>query len=885
MILVIFVGCLIPYFLGGLYLNSFLKDWLYNNSIRNSQQTLNQVDELIERSLIADMKEEVNYLASLDILKNSEQQLNNYSRYSEDVNYSMISKIESSIADYFRTMKESHPTINFIFFGNEDGGYIEYPRFTPSQSYDPRLRPWYKYSIWERDIVISEPYMTNVTQDMVVSFTKSVFRGEESIGVIGISVNLEELSNSISKLKIGKTGYVMLLSPENKFIVATKHMDWILKTPRELGLDDFEIMNSGEAATFETVVDGEVSVLNTLTTGSNGLHVITVMSKDEILQNANIITSILLMIFIVTLACVFFMVFQISKYITRPILEIASVINHMTDFDFSFEENSKVDDYAKREDEIGTVSSALLDMHNNFKELMTQVNHINNEIMDIDIEKKKQLVVELSQFNPFHNVISSMNALMNRIDQYVKELRDKNQEMQGKNELLTASEEELIAQVEEIEKQKEYINFIAYHDALTGLPNRRSFIEDLENRINSDQKGAVILLDIDDFKGINDTQGHVFGDRVLQEIANRLQTIGKSRIFVSRFGGDEFLIHLECEPGDQKLELCLNNICQLFDEKLTIDEFDIEIHFSMGISLFPMDSKDVNQLVMNADLAMYSVKSAGKNGYKLFDFAMMDGQIKKSNIEAILREAIEKDGFKMVYQPKIDVKSGKINSYEALLRLKEYNVPPSIFIDIAEKNGSIIKIGRIVTHKVIKQIADWKQEGLEIKPISFNFSANQLHDNGYLQFLQDQLEKYQVETKNIEIEITENIFMENQQITRMFLKQLKELGIRISIDDFGSGFSSLNYLAFHPVDSVKLDRSLSLKFLELDNMKVMDSLISLVHSLGLNVIAEGIEELEQVQRLCLTDCDLIQGYFFSKPIEVEQISSIHYKIYKDYRNQ
>jgi EAL domain-containing protein (putative c-di-GMP-specific phosphodiesterase class I) len=220
-----------------------------------------------------------------------------------------------------------------------------------------------------------------------------------------------------------------------------------------------------------------------------------------------------------------------------------------------------------------------------------------------------------------------------------------------------------------------------------------------------------------------------------------------------------------------------------------------------------------------------------------------------------------------------------------LLRLKEHNVPPSIFIDIAEKNGSIIKIGRIVTHKVIKQIADWKQEGLEIKPISFNFSANQLHDNGYLQFLQDQLEKYQVETKNIEIEITENIFMENQQITRMFLKQLKELGIRISIDDFGSGFSSLNYLAFHPVDSVKLDRSLSLKFLELDNMKVMDSLISLVHSLGLNVIAEGIEELEQVQRLCLTDCDLIQGYFFSKPIEVEQISSIHYKIYKDYRNQ
>ncbi len=879
MIVTIFLGCLIPYFLGGLYLKFFLKDWLYKNSIQNSRQILTQVDELVEGSLISYMKDEVNRLTDLDIIINAENSLTSYTDYSADTQPTNPSKTESTISGYFKTLKDNHSAIDFIFYATEDGGYMEYPAFSPSISYDPRVRPWYSNTINEKTVIMSEPYLTNVTKDMVVSFTKSVTKAAKRIGVIGISVNLEELTNSISSLKLGKTGYIMLLSPEYKFMVSPKNPEWLLRTPQELGLKDYSALDSSTEYIFETEMNGKQCVLTTLTSNRNGLHIITVMNKEEILQNASNVTSILYVIYAATLVVIFIAVVKITNYITRPILEIASVINHMTDFDFSYEDDTKIEAYAKRGDEIGTVSTALLNMNSNYKELITQVNNINQEINRIDLEKESRLQVEMSLENPFHNVISSMNALMSRIYQYVNELRTTNISIQEKNDQLTASEEELIAQLEEIEFHKDYINYLACHDSLTGLPNRSSFTEYLKDRIYSGRNGAVILLDIDDFKGINDTQGHVFGDRVLEMIAGRLQGLNQKNTFLSRFGGDEFLILMECDKNYSDLEERIAEICNIFDQRLRIDDFVLELHFSMGISLFPRDSMDANQLVMNADMAMYVVKNGGKNGYQLFNNIMQEGQIKKSNIEIYLRDAIENDGFKLVYQPQIDLKTGKIHAYEALIRLKDHDISPAVFIDIAEENGSIIKIGRIVTQKVIEQIAIWKSTGLDIKPVSINFSINQLHDSDYINYLCLLLKKYKVQPEDLGIEVTENIFMKSRNITRAFLGQLKGLGIKISIDDFGAGYSSLNYLTFLPVDVVKLDRSLSLRFLELDNIKVMDSLISLVHSLGLKVVAEGIEQSEQVKRLSELDCDFIQGYYFSRPMEAEQIPMIHSRIY------
>ncbi|MHB8127562.1 MAG: bifunctional diguanylate cyclase/phosphodiesterase [Mobilitalea sp.] len=879
LILAIFIGCLIPYFLGGIYLKVYIEKWLYNNSIDNTNQLISQVGELIDKSLVIDMKEEVTLLSSLDSVKNANQDINNYTEYDTNTFKYKENNTEEVIEDHFRVIKDSHKTTHFIFLGTENGGYMEYPRFSPSQSYDPRIRPWYTDTINQSGVVISEPYLTNVSKEMVISFTKQIETENAIIGVVGVSVELEELTNNINKIKIGESGYVIVMSPKQRFLVSPSHPERILKTAEELGLDSLKASEIRDENTFEAKLDGFERVFNVVTSAESGFYVISVVNKSEILHKAEEITNILIVIYLITFMLIFIIVFQILKHITEPILEISSVINHMTDFDFDFNDKPHIEKYTKKSDEIGIVATALVEMHDNFIELMEQVNNIDDEIKNIDIEKNNEFKLELSKNNPFSGVIGSMNILMDKIYSYFNQLKATNHEIVGKNDLLTASEEELTAQLEEIDQQKEYINFLAFHDFLTGLPNRRSFVDFLTNKINLGHKGAVILLDIDDFKGINDILGHVFGDRVLETIAKRLENEVDDKIFVSRFGGDEFLILIETDETDCDLSNYVKKISHIFDDKIHIDDNDIEIKFSMGISLFPEDSIDVNQLVMNADLAMYAVKNTGKNGYKYFDTGMMDYQIKKSKIEVILRNAIENDGFKMVYQPIVNVETGQVYGYEALLRLKEYNISPAEFIEVAEKNGSIIKIGRIVTQKVVEQLSKWRKSGLDIKPVSINFSANQLLDSGYIQFIHDILNKNNIEADLLEIEITENIFLENKQVTLAFLKQLKEMGIKISIDDFGTGYSSLNYLTFLPVDKIKLDRSLNMKFLEIENIKVMDSMISLVHSLGFTVIAEGIEIIDQVKRLKIANCDYIQGFYFSKPLDEEQIPGMHTNIY------
>ena len=831
LILAIFIGCFIPYFTGGLYLKSYIENWLYHDSIQNSNQVLQQVSVLIDKSLIYDMKEEVALLASLDCVKNAEQGINNYTQYDTDTFVYRDYENEATIEGYFSDMKGSHEATNFIFLATQTGGYIEFPRFLPNQSYDPRLRPWYQEAMNQGDAYISEPYMTNMTNEMVISFTKRINNGEDVVGVVGISVKLDELAANISRMKIGETGYLLVMSPEHRFIVSPNHPEWILKSPQECELGSIaSLLISRTVVDYDIELDGVKCVINNVAS-ENGWHIISVIEKDEILKGSQGITRILVGIYIVTFVLILLILIPVTNHVTKPILEISSVIKRMTYF--NFDHNSNIKSYAKRSDEIGTVASAFIEMQD-------------------------------------------------KVNLYFEQLTKSNTQISAKNELLTATEEELTAQLEEINQQKEYIDFLAYHDPLTELPNRRKFIEFLTYKIKSGQKGAVILLDLDDFKGINDIRGHVFGDRVLKTIAKRFEGAADRYMFISRFGGDEFLFLIEYEKDKNEINQYIDRISNLFSDRVQIDDNDIEIKYSMGIALFPDDSLDVNQLVMEADLAMYAVKNSGKNGCKYFDDSMMEHQLKISNIENILRDAIKNDGFKVVYQPQVEIKTGQITVYEALLRFKNYSMLPTDFIEVAEKNGLIIPIGRVVTEKVIRQLYEWKKAGIAIKPISINYSANQLHDGSYLEFLKELMRKYDIDPKYIEIEITENIFMENKQATLAFLKKIREMGILIAIDDFGTGYSSLNYLTFLPVDIVKLDRSMNIKFLELQNVKVMDSLISLVHSLGLTVIAEGIETLEQVKTLRRAECDMIQGFYFSKPLEADQIPAINSTIYHGY---
>lgn len=869
LIISIFIGCLIPYFLGGMYLKAYIEKGLFENSVHNTNEILNQVDKLIDNSFIRDINEEVSLLSLLDFVKNSNDTLNNYSSY-EDINF-LYSKHnnEASVNEYFELFKATHRFVNFTFLGTVDGGYTEYPTFIPTKNYNPTTRPWYTSTYGQSDIKISEPYITNMTNEMIVSFTKSVVNQDEHIGVIGVSVLLDDLTNHIGEIEVGDSGYILLLTENNKFIVNPENPEWILKTPEEVGLKALSTINLKSKNHFVGDINGVRRIFSVVTSKNIGWKIVAVIDEAEILNNSKRITNILMFIYFITLLIIFIIVYTVSSEITRPLLGITGVIKKMSNFDFS--DHQEIEKYTNTTLEIETIATALGEMHGNFSEMMNQLSQVDKEIKHVDIEKNSTFRLELSESNPFKDIGISINLLLEKIYNSFEQLKASNRMVLEKNHLLTSSEEKLLTQLDEIEEQREYIEFLALHDPLTNLPNRRKFIEFLTKKINSNQSGAVVLLDLDNFKGINDTLGHVFGDKVLQTIAKRLESISHDGIFVSRFGGDEFLILMD-NNGQDKLDDLAILISEMFNKKFHVDNKEIEITSSMGITLFPDDSTDVDQLIMNADLALYSVKNLSKNGYKYFDETMKEHLLKKSYIEAILRDALKNDGFKLVYQAQVSLKDGSIYGYEALIRLKNHNVSPADFIGIAEEVGLIIPIGRIVTEKAIMQLSSWKSNSIYLKPIAINFSANQLHDSNYIEFLKGLLNKYDIESKYIEIEITESIFLENKNATLSFLKELRDMGIKIAIDDFGTGYSSLSYLTFLPVDKIKLDKSLNDRFLELKNIKVMDSLISLAHSLNLIVVAEGIELIDQVKRLKVGKCDYIQGYYFSRPLDSSLIT-------------
>lgn len=451
---------------------------------------------------------------------------------------------------------------------------------------------------------------------------------------------------------------------------------------------------------------------------------------------------------------------------------------------------------------------------------------------------------------------------------------------QGKkrSQKLSLSNEELSATKQQLSSHEEYIRHLAYHDPLTNLPNRRMFMQKLESELANGRTGVVLLLDLDNFKRINNTKGHVYGDLVLQAVSQRLvKNNDAEKVFISRFGGDEFLLLIINEENFLNIEIYVKEILALFKEAFIIQENKIYINCSMGATLYPDDSTDPHILIMNTDTAMYQVKEAGKNNFIFFNSHMTEELNKNQEIETLLRTALQKDGLKLVYQPFIKVSTGEITGFEALLRLKNSTLSPAQFIPIAEETGLIIEIGKWVSKEAIEQIAKWKEKGFTIKPIAINFSSKQLKDEKYIDFIESTLKENLIEAKYLEIEITENIMLEKSVETLSFIYKLKNLGLKIVLDDFGTGYSSLSYLSFIPVDKIKLDKSLNDRFLKAEKVGVINSLLSLAKSLKLEVTAEGIEKKEQFKMLKEGKCDYIQGYFFSKPLEVWELEKIYNK--------
>jgi diguanylate cyclase (GGDEF)-like protein len=871
LVFAILLGCLFPYVLGGFYIKGTTEEWLYNNNLENSSRNLLQTAKHVDQTILENMKNLVSMVAMEQNVLNDTKDINSYISYNPETFIKKSSDREVFITRYFETIKETHPNVNLVAFGTEDGGYIEVPTFKPTASYDPRLRPWYMNSIIEDEVVVSEPYTTTVTNELVFAVTKSVLKDGKRLGVVSLTIKLESLMAEINAMKNEQTGYINILSSKNVFINSPYKEEWVLKTIDEVDIEAFKNFEAHDGNYFEGEIDGIERVFNVYVSPESGWKYISVIDKSVILEQSGILNFLIFSIYFITFLIIFIIVLIISNYITKPILEIAHVINQMATFKFDKFENKSFEKYTHQKDEIGEITRALDTMQDNFGELESNMIKMDEQIKTVDIDGPKAYQLVLSENNPFLKISSSVNDLLLKVHNSIAEVRKANDEITYKNNLLVNKEEVLTTKLEEIETQKEYIRYLADHDPLTNLPNRRKFREILKSVIERADKGTVVLLDLDNFKGINDTLGHIFGDKVLQHISQKIQEFIIGNVFVSRFGGDEFLLLFEGENSHEDTISYIQRLQDHFDNIFSIDHHDIKIEFSVGVSVFPDDSKDINELIMYADLALYTIKNSGKNNYSFFNQEMAEHLKFKQSTKEILRAAIINDGFKVLYQPIVDIKTGEIISFEALLRIKEHDISPNIFIEIAEEEGLIITIGRIVTKKVVEQLARWKNAGMLLKPVSINFSAVQIHDHLYKDFLFELLRINEIDPRLIIIELTENIFLEKTDYTIELMKSLRENDIQIAIDDFGTGYSSLFYLTYLPIDYVKLDRELCLKFLELENISVMDSLISLIHSLNLKVIAEGIEDYEHVRRLIVGKCDAVQGYYFSLPIEAEEV--------------
>lgn len=421
---------------------------------------------------------------------------------------------------------------------------------------------------------------------------------------------------------------------------------------------------------------------------------------------------------------------------------------------------------------------------------------------------------------------------------------------------------------------------LAYFDFLTKLPNRLSFNDVISEKIEKNKPFAVLYIDLDNFKVYNDTKGHTFGDKILLAIAEKINARIDDRIFAARHGGDEFLIMYEYKKAEE-IEKFVEKIGDIFEEGVYIEEELYMLDYSLGVSLYPQDGKDAEDLIRKADVAMYLVKKIEEKPYAFYD-EKMDAEIEE-NAETItaLKNALRNEEFKLVYQPKVNIHTNQITGIEALLRLKNSSLSPGKFIPIAEQSGLIGAIGRQVIKMAIEQIAEWKVKIALMVPVSINVSSRQLEDPLLVEYIQHILKENRIEASLLSIEITETAIIDQSSRMIQALKQLRSMGIRIAIDDFGSGQASVNYLTRFEVDDVKLDKTFSDSYLNLENLPIFHAVVHLCKLLGFQVVAEGIETAEQIDLLKATNCQAAQGYFYYRPLEVEDLE----KAYKENKKE
>lgn len=436
--------------------------------------------------------------------------------------------------------------------------------------------------------------------------------------------------------------------------------------------------------------------------------------------------------------------------------------------------------------------------------------------------------------------------------------------------------------ITERKRYEEQIKHQALHDPLTDLPNRRLFHDRLAHAIReakeTQRKVAVLFLDLDRFKNINDTLGHILGDELLRHVAKRLSSCVPREGVLARIGGDEFAVLLPALTARAEAERVAKDIVDRFTQPIALGERSLYVSISVGISLYPDDGDDCPTLIKNADMAMYCAKEEGGNRYRFFTPGMRLETVQRWQLENGMRQALELGELQLVYQPQVEAQTGRMVGVEALLRWhhpEQGVMSPATFIPLAEETGFIVPIGDWVLRTACAQAKAWQEAGLPPIRVAVNLSARQFQEGRLEATVRRVLAETGLEPQFLELEITEGIMMTNHTQTVEQLHRLKALGVKVAIDDFGIGYSSLGYLKKFPIDTLKIDKSFIRDCTDVpEDAAIVKAVIALAKNLNIPVVAEGVENPRQLAFLCAEGCDVIQGYLYSPPVSAEEVAEL-----------
>lgn len=852
-----------------------------------------------------------------------------------DPEHKEILALHQKLSDYFEDLNKNSSSIEDVFVLSFDGTLIAGGN---PQSYWINLseREYFQNAM-QGDVVISNLVSNKVDGRSVVFVAAPVFdiTNQEIVGVIVNLIDMEETSKSISEMAKPGVGEAYIVN-ETGDIIFHQNTSLIGKRPENKNISDF--MNSKEFYLSKGKMEIKNGFENTYITftsiNQTNWKIVLEQDMNIILGSAYQALIVMLLVLVLTFVVVVLISLEVSKRLTKPLTELTQIATRTKKGDlnlrFSYDKkneygqlaesfNSMLDELHATEEELRVNNEELLESKQELEDVQIKYNQALESAKDIVWEWKidtKELFV-----SEHWNIMFSGEPILNIVKRVPFEqlmTEESMEEFEGcLNKLIKKEETNIIFefpfynQKDEVswyeikasmmldeqldvikisgtlsdhsinKRHEERIWNLAYMDSLTCLPNRLSFRTDLTMLIQEivengkNQELALFLMDMDNFKTVNDTFGHNVGDELLIEISSRFKMNQWNAYHLS---GDEFAIILQGYDNLTDLAVFSKKIHDLFQEPFIYNGKTLIISFSIGVSVYPADGNNSDKLIQNADTALYIAKEEGKSTTVIFTQFMEEKLLRKMEIETILREAMKESFLSMYYQPQYSPSESKLESFEALMRLflaDGTSISPGEFIPVAEETGLIVPMGEWAFRNVLRQLKEWEKNGIPIDTVSINVSGVQLKKDDFATRFIGIVQEEGVNPAKVELEITESTLMDSTKKNIETLQQLKTAGFRIALDDFGTGYSSFQYLQTLPITTLKIDKSF------IDNItqnkkteSIVRQIIEIGHEMDLVVVAEGVESKEQKDILNSLSCDLIQGYFYSKPLSVKQIESL-----------